>query len=301
MAMIRTFLQQATVSQLQAIAPTVEELYMAFAKQEGFTPESITCPDGTKAFWIGSPKADKVVIWFHGGGFNLPAESGHLSFLQSAVQSAGGKISILMPDYTLAPHATYPHQLREGVEVIRHICTTSERKPRDITIAGDSAGANLAVGISSHLLHPHPEIAPLELDHALRAAILLAPWASFRTDWPSNRYNANKDIFSAHMSNMWSDSFLGGKDKDGYNEPLSAPEGWFEGLDGVVGEVLVLGGGDEVLVDCIRALAKILEGAHPNVTTVIAQGEWHDKPVCSMLGGGGEQSEAIKAFVKSRL
>lgn len=299
--MLRTFLEQTTVRQLQAIAPTVEEAYLALAKQKGFTPSSITCADGTKAFWIGSPKAKKVILWFHGGGFNIPAESGHLSFFHSIVQSTGGKISILVPEYTLAPHATYPHQLHEGVEVVRHVSTALKREPQDIIIAGDSAGANLSVGILSHLLHPHPEIPPLELDNALGAAILLAPWASFRSDWPSNRYNANKDLVSAHVGDKWSESFLGGKERDGYNEPLSAREGWFEGLGGVVREVLVVGGGDEVLVDCIRALAEILGSVHPHVTTVIAEGEWHDKPVNAMLGGGGEQSEAVKAFVKSRL
>jgi len=299
--MLRTFLKQTTVRQLQAISPTVCEAYHDFAKKEGFTPESLTCADGTKAFWIGNPDAEKVVLWFHGGGYNLPPETGHLSFFQSVVESAGGATSLLVPEYSLAPHATYPHQLREGVELVRHLCTDLKRKPQNITVAGDSAGANLAVGILSHLLHPHPEISPLQLEHPLGAGILLAPWASFRNDWPSNRNNANKDMVSARVGDRWSTSFLGGKERDGYNEPLSAPGGWFEGLDRVVGEVLVLGGGDEVLIDCIRALAKILEGVHPNVTTVVAEGEWHDRPVNSLLGGGGEQSDAIKAFVKLRL
>ena len=34
---------------------------------------------------------------------------------------------------------------------------------------------------------------------------------------------------------------------------------------------------------------------------VIAEGEWHDRPVVTRLGLGGEQDAAIKSFVKSRL
>ena len=34
---------------------------------------------------------------------------------------------------------------------------------------------------------------------------------------------------------------------------------------------------------------------------VIAEGEWHDRPVLASLGQGGEQDAAIKSFVKSRL
>ena len=128
-----------------------------------------------------------------------------------------------------------------------------------MSIGGDSAGANLAVGVLSHMLHPHPEINPLKLEGKLRAAILLAPWASFRTDWPSSRYNANKDVVSAVAGDKWSQSFLGGKEPDEYNEPLTAKEDWWEGLDGVVRDILVVGGGDEVLLDCIRELARRLE------------------------------------------
>lgn len=285
---------------MQAISPTTEEGYIAFAKQKGFTPENITCSDGTKAFWIGSKDAEKIVLWYHGGGYNVPPDAGHFAFFQSIVDSAGGKVSVLVPEYTLAPHAVYPRQLQEGVEVLRYICTDLKRRPQDVFIAGDSAGANLAVGVLSHLLHPHPDIPPLELDGPLGAAILLAPWASFRTDWPSEAYNAQKDLVSKWLGNYWSASFLGGMERDAYNEPVHAPAGWFKGLDGIVSEVLVVGGADEILVDVIRALAKILEGVHSKVTTVIVEGEWHDRPINSLLGGGGEQAEAIEAFVKSR-
>jgi len=56
------------------------------------------------------------------------------------------------------------------------------------------------------------------------------------------------------VNDLWYKSFLGGRARDGYNEPVAAEEGWWNGLEGVVGEVLVLAGGDEVLVDCIRVL-----------------------------------------------
>lgn len=47
---------------------------------------------------------------------------------------------------------------------------------------------------------------------------------------------------------------MGGKDRDGYNEPLSASEDWWNGLEGVVKEILICGGADELLVDPIREL-----------------------------------------------
>ena len=160
--------------------------------------------------------------------------------------------------YTLAPHETYPYQLRQAVECLRYVLTDLKRKPENISLGGDSAGANLAIGVLSHMMHPHKEVTPLQLDGdaKLASAILLAAWCSFRTDWPSSQYNANKDLVSPNAGNQWSESFLGGREKDGYNEPLSAPEGWWNGLKDVIEEILILGGGDEILIDPIKELAR---------------------------------------------
>ena len=197
-----------------------------------------------------------MIIWFHGGGYSLPPDPAHLTFAVALSKARDPHIAVLMLAYTLVPHATYPGQLREAVECLRHIVTESKKKPQSVSIGGDSAGANLAIGVLSHLLHPHPEIEPLNLDGKLGSAILLAPWASFRTDWQSNTYNAYKDIVSIGAGDKWSQAFLGGRKRDGYNEPLAAEEGWWKGLDGVVRDIMIAAGSDEILVDCIRELSK---------------------------------------------
>ena len=69
---------------------------------------------------------------------------------------------------------------------------------------------------------------------------------------------------------MWSANFLGGKKRDEYNEPINAEQGWWEsgggvegaegkGLRGLVEEMLVVGGGDEILLDSIRVMMVRLE------------------------------------------
>ena len=40
---------------------------------------------------------------------------------------------------------------------------------------------------------------------------------------------------------------------------------------------------------------------HSKVEELIAKDEWHDRPFIAALGCGGEQEEAMKAFVRSRL
>ena len=117
------------------------------------------------------------------------------------------------------------------------------------------------------------------------------------------RTNANKDVVSAVAGNRWSSSFLGGAAKDAYNEPLSAPEGWWKGLDGVVDQVFICGGADEVLVDVIREVDRRIREVQEEgkVVTVVADGEWHDQPILQLLGAGGVQAEAVREFVKGRL
>jgi hypothetical protein len=48
------------------MAPNSEEAYASAAKAKGFPVNTITLEDGTKAHWIGTPTAKKVILYFHG-------------------------------------------------------------------------------------------------------------------------------------------------------------------------------------------------------------------------------------------
>lgn len=164
---------------------------------------------------------------------------------------------MLFLSYTLAPAASYPRQLTQGVELLRHTLQHLGKSPSEIVLAGDSAGGNLALGVLSHLSHPHPSIAPIGLAEPLRAAVLIAPWCSFETTADSFRRNAYKDCIGPSSLGPWSRAFMGGAAPDNYNQPLRAPAGWWEGLK--VAEVLIVAGADEVLVDYVKELAAKME------------------------------------------
>ncbi|KAM0805583.1 Alpha/Beta hydrolase protein [Usnea florida] len=300
-AMMRTFLKNTTIRHQQHIGVDIDVAYPAFAKKRGFTPKDVTLPDGTKAYWFGSPSAEKVILWFHGGGYTLPTNPGHLAFVSSLTSPT---VSALMLSYTLAPHATYPRQLQQAASLLHHTLTALHYAPSNIIIAGDSAGGNMALGLISHLLHPHPEIPPLPLKDGapLHAAILLAPWASFRHDWPSTRTNAPTDYVSSSVGDLWSAAFLGGRPRDAYNEPLAAGPGWWDGLGKVLGGCLVTVGGGEILEDVVRETGRRLGGGmggeKGRVRVVVAGGEWHDRPVMNTFEMGGAQDGAVRGFVR---
>ncbi len=195
-----------------------------------------------------------------GGGYCLSAALPHFSVLSDIIDqlnAAGGDVAVLFLSYTLAPKASYPHQLSQGVELLRYTLQNLGRKPSDLVLCGDSAGGNLALGVLSHLSHPHPSIPPLELSEPLRAAILIAPWVSFDTTAESFRRNQYKDCIGPASLIPWSKAFMGRAPADNYNQPIKAPVDWWKDLK--VEEVLILAGAEEVLVDYVKEVARKIE------------------------------------------
>lgn len=68
---------------------------------------------------------------------------------------------------------------------------------------------------------------------------------------------ADKDILDKTVLRTWSDMHLNGAEPDNFNSPLRADPPWWKNIP--VGDILVLGGGDEIFIDDIVAFTKKLE------------------------------------------
>ncbi|KAF2705742.1 alpha/beta hydrolase fold domain-containing protein [Pleomassaria siparia CBS 279.74] len=262
-SMMRTQLGALNIAQDRYLNPSnTTPTYLKFAKDNGFAPESITLPSGTQAHWIGSKSAKQVIIYFHGGGYVVPCGPGHMQFLltlKDTLVSQGTDAAILLLSYDLAPEHPYPAQLKQAVEVVRYMVEAEGRSPSDITLGGDSAGGNLTIGVLSHLSHPHPDIPPLNLSSKLNGAILISPWCSFNIHTDSFITNAQKDMFDGRALSRWSTAFLNSPSPyagDFYSEPVTAPASWWETIPDVIDEVLIWGGGNEILLDGIEEFAR---------------------------------------------
>jgi acetyl esterase/lipase len=130
---------------------------------------------------------------------------------------------------------------------------------------GDSAGGNLLLALLSHISHPHPStnlpIPRISLSTPFRGAVLNSPWISFDMFSDSFKHNEFKDCITIEVGKKWSGAWLAcpwphKEASDYYNQAITAPLRWWEGL--MVREVLVLGGGEEVLVDGIKDFAQRL-------------------------------------------
>ncbi|KAL8787387.1 MAG: hypothetical protein Q9213_002270 [Squamulea squamosa] len=90
-------------------------------------------------------------------------------------------------------------------------------------------------------------------------AALISPWGSFDTSAPSFERNGYNDSVNAPILQKWSAYFMNGAEADDYNQPFHTSDFWWKGLDGVVQQMLITAGTDEVLLDVVAAFAKRIE------------------------------------------
>ena len=179
-------------------------------------------------------------------------------------------VSSILLAYTTAPGAQYPTQLSQAAELLDHLITNQGRKPSDIILAGDSAGANLALALISHILHPHPDVAAkIQLRVPLKAVVLISPWVDFDPNQSSFNRNVQTDMIDKAAGTRWSGAFMGAAKPDEYNQPVLADKQWFKNLGDVVEHLMIWGGGGEVLIDSIDRIAWKLKEALPSTEYVV--------------------------------
>lgn len=235
-------------------------------------------------------------------------------WLHDIQKSLGPNVAVVILAYTLAPEAVYPTQLRQAVELLRYLLETQGRNPTDIVLGGDSAGGNLTLGVLSHLAHPHPDIAALPLPAKLHAALLISPWCSLtQHSTSSHARNAQRDMFDARPLSRWAAAFLNSSSPfagDAYSEPVLASTEWWEPVADVVGEVLVWGGANEILIDGIEAFARKFSVGMGRrggrVSVVVTEGAMHEEMIIERVLGykgdsGTGSQRVVEEWVRAKL
>ena len=101
-------------------------------------------------------KKDKVVLFFHGGGYVLSSVKTHDEMVSFISDNLGAKFFSL--DYSLAPENKYPSALNEALSAYEWLIS-SGYESEQISLCGDSAGAHLAASLTHYLIannHPKP-------------------------------------------------------------------------------------------------------------------------------------------------
>ena len=115
----------------------------------------ISTPHGDVAVRMHRPTAGEVlacIVYIHGGGWVLGDLDTHDRITRILAERCGA--AVIAIDYTLSPEARYPQAVEECVAVVQHLRAHASEwgiDPGDISLAGDSGGANLCCGTYLHL------------------------------------------------------------------------------------------------------------------------------------------------------
>ena len=141
--------------------------------------------DGMKAAWV-RPEwghdPDQIILYCHGGGYT----SGNLGYsrpLASKLCHASGRETLCF-EYRLAPEHPYPAAVDDAVRVWDYLMHQGYGA-RDVTVAGDSAGGNLAL-VLLHRLKAEGRQLP-------RRLVLMSPWTDMTASGPSYTQRAQLD------------------------------------------------------------------------------------------------------------
>jgi acetyl esterase/lipase len=140
--------------------------------------------DAVSCQWIRpcAARRDAAIVYLHGGGFRMGSLISHTEIIARLAAEAG--IQVLAVDYRLAPEHLLPAALEDAIAVIEWLEKSGFPADR-IALAGDSAGAALALGaMVARLQQDKPSIA---------AAYLMSAWTDLTASGESYRSRAALD------------------------------------------------------------------------------------------------------------
>ena len=201
--------------------------------------------------WIstGEARREKVILLLHGGAYLFGGSASHRPLAAALASRTGARV--LVPDYRLAPDHPFPAAIEDAVAAYRHLLALGHA-PRDIAVAGDSAGGGLAMA----LLHlagsedlPYPA-----------CAVAFSPWSDLTLSGESHRRNARREVLlPVGRIAEARDHYLAGTSPD---DPRASPiYGSFDGAP----PVLIQASRAEILEDDARAMAARLTDAGVDV------------------------------------
>ena len=153
----------------------------------GLRFDSLTIRHGTvpvPAEWVSQEDGHDrrhVVLYCHGGGYTC-GQLGYARVLASKLALASG-CDVLSFEYRLAPEHPYPAAQQDALSVWDYIAYMGYGA-RDVLLAGDSAGGNLALELALKLKE--------QGRRQPRALILMSPWTNMTASGPS--YTERADI-----------------------------------------------------------------------------------------------------------
>jgi len=238
------------------------------------------------AAWMITPEVakDRAILYLHGGGYIQGSITSHQDLAQRI--SKASKIKVLLLDYRLAPEHPFPAALEDSVRAYEWLINNEVYKPKNLIIAGDSAGGGLTLATLVKLR-----------DQGVRlpaTAVCLSPWTDLALTGDSIKLKLHEDPFISPDNLMFSAGlYLGKTDpKNPYASPLYAD---LKGLPPLYIQV----GSAEILLDDATRLAERAKEAGVEVQLDIWEDMIHVFQAFAVMAPEGKEGiNKIGKFIK---
>ena len=240
---------------------------------------------GVPAEWVTPMEGfgERVVLYLHGGAYVAGSPRSHRPLLAGLSRALNARV--LAIDYRLAPEAPCPAAIEDVVAAYQWLLERGHR-PEQLTIAGDSAGGGLTV---TSLLALRDLGARLP-----KHAVLLSPWLDLRACADDLRCPEGAcDYLSREALESAAIAYAGGLSRE---DPRVSPlDVDLSGLP----ELLILAGGQELILRDSKQLAQRAEAAGLDVTLFVEEDEVHVYPYFHDINPRGRAAlERIARFVE---
>ena len=233
---------------------------------------------GVPSEWTSTPFAttSEVILYLHGGGYAWGSLKSHRHLVSEVGRAA--TMRTLALDYRRAPEFPFPQALEDAVSGYRFLLD-SGFQPRQIAVAGDSAGAGLAVALLVRLK---------ELGMQQPAcALLLSPWVDMTATADSYNRNAQRDpVLTREVMQYLAEQYLGQRPRE---TPLASPV--FADMGGIA-PLTIFVGSTEALLDDAIALTRAAGLADVSVRLEIWPKMFHIWPNYHQVLAQGRQGVA---------
>lgn len=243
---------------------------------------------GVPCQWITVPgvSQDRLIIYFHGGAYATCSPTTHKDLISRLSLASGA--AALGVDYRLAPEYLFPTAVEDCLAAYNWALGHGF-EPRNIVLAGDSAGGGLVVSV---LLAARDSALPLPA-----AGVCFSPWVDLECTGESMSVNDHLDAFIKYEGLFGrAQSYLG--EADPKHPWASALYADLHGLP----PLLIHVGSAETLLDDSTRLAILAKNAGVDVSFKI----WDDmvhvwQLFASVLPEGQQSIDESGEFIRSKL
>lgn len=218
--------------------------------------------DGLYGEWVSVNRAHMkkyVIMYCHGGGYSTGSSVYARTLTSKLAMSTS--MDVLCFDYRLAPENPYPAAAEDAMKVWNYLMLLGYGA-RDIIVAGDSAGGNMALSLV-HKLKEEGRLLP-------RGLVLMSPWTDLTCSGESFTDKAEVDpVLNKEYIDRMIAAYVG--DGDASDSMISPLFGDFQGFPHTCIQV----GENEILLSDSLRLHKAMQEANVPVKLQRFERMWH--------------------------